>query len=251
MSGLNIPILRILDIIRIQRENVRQKTHNKSCYVLSCRISGEGVFIDHDTTFTVKPGDILYIPRGSSYAQECKNEEIVCFHLEAYSRLADKMLVFRSRDKENAEKRCAAFEAASDEWTKKDGQYACRSTAVLYEILSEIDIGFTESERYPPILRRAIHYLEGHLYDLDFTVEKLCRETNISRAYFNRLFKNVYGTTPTEYIHGLRIKKAEFLLDSGNYTNGEIAQLCGFGDIKYFYVVFKKVTGMTTKEYKK
>ena len=31
----------------------------------------------------------------------------------------------------------------------------------------------------------------------------------------------------------------------------EIASLCGFRDVKYFYVIFKKLTGYTTKEYKR
>ena len=55
---------------------------------------------------------------------------------------------------------------------------------------------------------------------------------------------------PTEYVNRLRISTAEFLLKSEDYTNDEIATLCGFNDTKYFYVVFKKITGMTTKEYK-
>lgn len=250
MNSSNVPILNILDIIRLKRKNTRQKTQNKSCYVLSCRISGESLFFYNDTSVTVKTGDILYIPYGSSYSQECKSEEIICFHLEAYSSLADKILIFRNESKENIDNICAAFKAASAEWNNKEYNYEYRCMAILYEILSAYNIRFTESKKHPAILKNAVNYLEGHISDLDFTIEKLCKETNISRVYFNKLFKNTYGITPIEYINNLRIKKAKFLLDSGNYTNGEIAQLCGFSDIKYFYVVFKKITGLTTKEYK-
>ena len=35
------------------------------------------------------------------------------------------------------------------------------------------------------------------------------------------------------------------------YTREEIAHLCGFDNVKHFYVVFKQVTGMTTGQYLK
>ncbi len=52
------------------------------------------------------------------------------------------------------------------------------------------------------------------------------------------------------YINASRIDKAKMLLDSGDYRNDEVALLCGFSETKYFYTVFKKITGMTPKEYK-
>ena len=41
------------------------------------------------------------------------------------------------------------------------------------------------------------------------------------------------------------------LLRSQLYTREEIASLCGFENIKHFYVVFKQITGCTTGEYLK
>ena len=72
----------------------------------------------------------------------------------------------------------------------------------------------------------------------------------MGRTDFNTAFKNIYGATPRKYIYQERINKAKILLSAGNYTNEEIASLCGFTDVKYFYIVFKKVTGMSTKQYK-
>ncbi len=41
------------------------------------------------------------------------------------------------------------------------------------------------------------------------------------------------------------------LLDSNLYMREEIALLCGYDNVKHFYVVFKQVTGMTTGQYLK
>lgn len=88
-----------------------------------------------------------------------------------------------------------------------------------------------------------------HFCDTDLSLDYVCSVSNVSRAYFNRIFLKEYGTTPVKYIQKKRIEKAMILVGSGDYTREEIAALCGFKDIKYFYTVFKKVTGMTTKEY--
>ena len=48
-----------------------------------------------------------------------------------------------------------------------------------------------------------------------------------------------------------KIEKAKFLLSCKTYTHSEIANLCGFNDTKYFYIVFKKITKTTTKNFQK
>ena len=49
----------------------------------------------------------------------------------------------------------------------------------------------------------------------------------------------------------MRIERAKQLIITGSFPNEEIAKICGFNDVKYFYVIFKRVTGFTTKEYKR
>lgn len=250
MENSSPPILNILDMTRIIRKNAKKKTYSKACYMLSCRIRGESLFFYNGKHFEVKTGDILYIPFGSTYSQECKSEEIVCFHLEAYSSLPDKMFVFRCENEQSRDRRCTLFTDAYSAWESKEENYKYRCMSLLYEILAEGSIKFSESKKSPQIIKEAVDYLEVHLFDHDLSIEKICAENNLSRAYFNKLFKYEYGLTPVEYINKQRIKKARFFLDSGNYTNEEIAQLCGFNNIKYFYVVFKRITGLTTKEYR-
>lgn len=247
MKKNNIPVVKILDIIQINRENIRLKTNNKNCYVISCRIKGESLFFYNNSYHAVRKGDILYIPYGASYTQECQNEEIICFHLEAYNPLAEKILIFKNN---NPEEVCRLFKAAADEWKSQKPSYACRCMSILYEILSMCNITDTEDKKNIKHIDVITDYIENHIYDTDLTVEKLCRAANLSRTYFNRIFKSIYGCSPIEYINNQRIKKAKFLLDMGSYTNEEISCLCGFNDVKYFYVVFKKITGQTTKAYK-
>lgn len=238
-------MFKILEIVKTKRNNFKIRTNSKSCYAISCRISGKSLFFYDNKQHTVNKGDILYIPYGASYSQECESEEIICFHLEAFSDVSDNIGIFSTDDPDIV---CSLFEKAHQEWQKRGFNYKYRCMALLYEILSHA--GFEENNdlKITPY-NTALEYLNSHLYDTDFSISDLCERSNISRSYFNEIFKKQNGCTPMEYINSARINKAKLLLKSGNYTKEEVSSLCGFNDIKYFFVVFKKITGKTTKEY--
>lgn len=239
----------ILDIIKLKRENTELKTINKSCCTISCRISGESLFFCNNGEHKVLPGDLLYIPQGANYTQRCENEELICFHLCSSDDIGKKIQILSSPDRTRV---CGLFKSAWNEWHEKNSGYEYRCKSVLYLILSMFDIDFSENSavKYDR-MSRALDYLAANMFSVDFSVEKLCRETYMSRTYFNKSFKKIYMRTPMQYINLRRIERAKMLLASGSYTADEIAALCGYADVKYFYTVFKKITGLTTKGYKK
>lgn len=245
----SVPNLQILDIAKLKRKSVSMKTENKNCIVISCRLSGESLFFYKNKTIVVKKGDLLYIPYGSSYQQETKKEELICIHLTSHSKLSNKIKISTPSDPDHM---CRLFEQCYNEFVQKKPHYEYQCMSLLYEILSYINIEKDNREAFGnPSFNLACEYLENHIYDADFSIGVLCQETKISRTYFNQLFKNFYNTTPQNYINTTRIERAKFLLSSKDYTNKEVAILCGFNDEKYFYTVFKKVTGKTTTAFLK
>ncbi len=249
MGALKEPaLLRILDVEMINRAQSNMKTVNKSCYVLSCRLHGQSLFLQNGKSTIAERGDILYIPYGSTYSQETKQETVIYIHLEAYSTMPNELQIYKLNDPDRV---CSLFYTCYDEYKNKNTNYEYRCMAVLYEILSLIHLNAPGIETAShQTFHFAMQYLDAHICESNFTIDELCRATNISRTYFNRLFKEHYDTTPTNYINNVRIKKAKLLLKSGNYSNEEVAFLCGFNDVKYFYVIFKKLIGQTSSEYK-
>ncbi|MBO5198548.1 MAG: helix-turn-helix transcriptional regulator [Lachnospiraceae bacterium] len=241
--------LDILDIIYFNRKNRRIETENKSCYVLSCRIAGESLFFYDDTTFQVTRGDVLYIPYGSSYTQECKSEELICFHLMLYGKPSNRLMVSRPEDKETI---CGLFCHASKLWQDKPHNYMYYCLSDLYQILAltELPIALTENSLHS-VISPSLEYLDRHLYDSELSLNAVFECSHVSRAYFNKRFRELYDCAPITYINTMRINKAKLLLKSGAYTREETAVLCGFHDTKYFYTVFKKHSGMTIGEYLK
>ncbi len=65
------------------------------------------------------------------------------------------------------------------------------------------------------------------------------------------MFKALYGTSPSQYIISLRIKRAKELMKSDILTTEECAIMSGFCTLQYFARVFKERTGMTPGKYRK
>lgn len=82
-------------------------------------------------------------------------------------------------------------------------------------------------------------------------LQNVSKELNFSISYISKRFKENMNISFTSYIQKIRIERFIFLLLNTNKKIYEIASVCGYNDMKYFYYIFKKLTGMTPKEYKK
>lgn len=95
---------------------------------------------------------------------------------------------------------------------------------------------------------RMIEFLNQN-YAQDISTNDLAQYMHLNPGYLSKIFKRETGTTVTKYITSLRILKSKQMLDSGNYSISEIAAATGFNDYFYFLKTFKKVTGLTPKQY--
>lgn len=81
-------------------------------------------------------------------------------------------------------------------------------------------------------------------------LENMAAAAFMSRFYYIRLFKQIYGITPRQYLRDLRISKAKELLKKGF----PVTQVCydvGYESLPTFSGVFKRGTGYSPKEYQK
>ncbi len=100
------------------------------------------------------------------------------------------------------------------------------------------------------VIKKVLSYIEEN-YNNPIKLDTLADFAHINSSYLSRLFKKETGSTITETITKLRIKKAkELLLSQGNKTY-EIAAMVGFDDPAYFSYVFKKYTSLSPNQYRK
>ncbi|MBQ8358550.1 MAG: AraC family transcriptional regulator [Oscillospiraceae bacterium] len=102
---------------------------------------------------------------------------------------------------------------------------------------------------YSPPVQKALTYIDANLAG-SLSLRTLAETLNVSSSYLSTLFKKETGQTITEYINQRRVKHAKHLLESTRLQVQTIAQHCGIVDVQYFSRVFKRIAGMTPKEYR-
>lgn len=99
-------------------------------------------------------------------------------------------------------------------------------------------------------IRVAKQYIYDN-YNKNLTLEGVSNHIGFNPTYFSAFFKKETGKNFSEYLTELRMKNAKLCLISSDRDIADIAEEVGYGDIKYFSKLFKKVTGLSPSEYRK
>ncbi|MBS6194063.1 MAG: helix-turn-helix transcriptional regulator [Clostridiales bacterium] len=94
------------------------------------------------------------------------------------------------------------------------------------------------------IANKARKYIQEN-FEAEVTVEKLSNICAVSKYYFIRIFADVVGMTPHQYLLSMRIGHAKLLLLSTSDTIREIGEKVGFDNASSFIAAFKKIVGVT------
>lgn len=92
-------------------------------------------------------------------------------------------------------------------------------------------------------------YIQAHFTE-DISLNSVAESVYLHPAYISRLIKERTGKTFSAFITDLRIEKALTLLENSNLHVYEIAERSGFNNLKYFYKVFREVTGKSPSDYR-
>ena len=93
-------------------------------------------------------------------------------------------------------------------------------------------------------------YLDKH-YSEKISLDDLEARFFINKYYLTRIFKQKFGLPVNSYLIQKRITEAKYLLRFTDKAIEEIGHTCGMADPSYFNRVFKKVEGMSPKEFRK
>lgn len=121
--------------------------------------------------------------------------------------------------------------------------------------LQEIVVTFADSIfNYVPsknseIIKDAMLYISNN-FQTDITLTDVAKHVHLHPTYFSTLFKQSIGFSFKEYISIVRIEESKRLLLNTDFSIIDIAVATGFEDQSYFAKVFKKITGMTPKQYR-
>jgi len=96
----------------------------------------------------------------------------------------------------------------------------------------------------------ACAFIEEHYAD-DLSLSRLAARYGLNPSYFSRLFREQAGTPLFEHINGIRIGKSCQLLKRSRIDIVEIAYAVGYNNLSHFNRYFRKIMGMSPREYRK
>jgi len=87
-------------------------------------------------------------------------------------------------------------------------------------------------------------------YHKDLSQDFIASLFYINRSYLSTLFRQRTGMKFIDYLNGIRIEKAKEMLTGSDRKMYQISKAVGYDNPKYFFRIFKKVTGMTPEQYR-
>ena len=100
------------------------------------------------------------------------------------------------------------------------------------------------------VISPALDYIEEN-YMQQFTIEYLAELCHWSPTHFRRVFHDIMGTSPLDYVNNTRILKSCILLRSTEHSILDISEMVGFHSVSSFNRYFIKLMQMSPREYRK
>lgn len=110
----------------------------------------------------------------------------------------------------------------------------------VLEVLDETEMEIQNAADY-----LYLHYAEA------LSLTKMAGRAHMSPEYFSRKFHKLTGFGFKEYLTRVRIEEAAKMLASGKKSVTEVALSCGYSDGNYFGDVFRRLKGVSPKQYRK
>lgn len=92
-------------------------------------------------------------------------------------------------------------------------------------------------------------HIERHFAE-EISFEELAKKSFVSGRHLRRVFMKYCHLSPMDYLMQLRVKRAAELLESTSLRVSEVAFQSGFSEGNYFARQFKRVAGLTPRQYR-
>jgi len=218
-------------------------------FVLNDEDSAKDYCFSDGTVLHTEGGDLFYLPKGSTYYVKTITSG-GCYAINFDAEIEEEPFAVKLRNREDLRK---IFRTAEREWRQQNAYRQVYVMRAVYDIICRLH--GEQKKKYVPDahLKRiapALERIEADFSENGLSVTALAAECGISEAYLRRIFMDKFGISPKEYIIRLRIDYARRLLESGEFSVGEVAVLCGYFEACHFSREFSRRVGVPPQEYK-
>ena len=198
------------------------------------------------STILVRP-DFLYGDFGSDVERKCfrpflQNSAIPCIHLTKSEKNGKEILQKLNQIEEVFDQKGFCYEL------KIKGLLCEVFSIILYEHRQELTRYVRSSQQELERLEKMLNYLNTHFAEV-ISLQELADQIHLSREVCCRLFKKMTGKTITTYLEEYRVDKSFPLVQSGQYSMIQIAEMTGFSNPSRFAGAFRRRFGYNPGEY--
>lgn len=224
------------------------------CYIIHFVVSGSGVYktltTANQTENPVKSGYAFAIFSGDTVFYQSKPEDPFYYFWVGFDgEESEKIMEYIGFSREhptmqfdNTEDILNAFRAMFATWQSKDKYGLFVDFFNLVRILRKNSVSQVKNiliQNESAALTKAEKFIQAHISE-NLTVDDVAAAVHLTRSHFSRIFKARFNVTPHEYMVRLRLRNAEILLQTSDYSITEIVELLNFTDIYSFSKLFKK-----------
>jgi AraC-like DNA-binding protein len=234
--------LRISGILQDMSIVGTRQMHCRRSHGFIIKLRGTTEYCAGDQVWRLKEGQILFVPKGSSYLireVDPGYSYIVNFACDCS---AD---IFRLPIPSGLDI-TQPSEKIYHSWRKGNPYTA---TAELYRLLDKASGQVYVSPTEKQLLEPVVEYLQQHLTDPELDVSTLASLSGVSEVYLRQVFKKQHGVSPSGFVIRQRLQLAKQLLKE-NYSVAQVSEAVGYRDPLYFSRLFKKKLGLSPTEYR-
>ena len=237
----------VTDVLSFHQKEGHFIVPKRNFSAISLRLNAPGKYFYKNKTVTFEPPSICIIPEGVSYERTSGEEDdLLVIHFNILNLIMEDIKIFKVTD---SEKYIKLFgEALKIRQQNASGAFY-RQTAILYDIFGELIKDCGAQYNNSNSIVESAEYMKQKFSDPQLSIEKLALRANVSPAQYRRKFHQIFGKSPKEYLSSLRFCYAKSLLETGYFSQNEIAFRCGFSDVDYFRTAFKHKYGKCIKDY--
>jgi len=122
--------------------------------------------------------------------------------------------------------------------------------AKLTEAAQRIHIDEHSKNRIEQYIKKAVEFIELN-YSRRVSIGEMSSYIGLDRSYVYSIFKSYLNVSPQHFLINFRITKACELMNNNGLSIGDISRSVGYEDPLLFSKMFKKVKGMSPREYRR
>lgn len=119
----------------------------------------------------------------------------------------------------------------------------------LFDQILEVIKEQPQNKRYSDTIQKVVSIIHKQSGE-DLSLKTIAEELHLSVVYLGQLFKKETDLSFNQYLNQVRIKKAQEMLLETQQTINEISEAVGYNNTNYFSKMFKKLNGLTPKEFR-